>query len=193
MAAPARDQASQKSASKPGYATLTSVSFEQEKSTDFCHVGRSALAAFPPSTIDSVAPLLKALWQGNRDQWQAEDAARAAQPTEVASIKAEIDRLNVQRHHLIEQIDESLAVHATTDLEVPPLSESLGSALDRLSILTLRIEAFQRQAGSSCSAILQSQCDDLVWAIAVAGSEVLAGQRRPPLGARLKLYGGPCV
>lgn len=140
--------------------------------------------------------LLKALGQlhaVNSQQWDAEDRVRRAGDEAIPAIKREIDELNGLRHALIEQVDGILGSTWEATEDVPPLTESIGSALDRLSVLTLRIMYAERLVGRSASAvervvILRRQRDDLVWSIAVACEDLVSGRRRAPRPERMKLY-----
>ena len=78
--------------------------------------------------------------------WHEEDKARSptASDTEIAQVKRAIDKLNQQRNDWIEKLDDWITeelgrrgVAATAD--APQNTETLGSSIDRLSILALRI------------------------------------------------------
>src|SRR5438105_9034139 len=78
--------------------------------------------------------------------WHEEDKARSptATDTEIAQVKRAIDKLNQQRNDWIEKLDdwitEDLARRHVVALEsAPQNTETLGSTIDRLSILSLRI------------------------------------------------------
>ena len=84
--------------------------------------------------------------------WHEEDIARNPQATdtEIAAVKRSIDKLNQQRNDWIEKLDDFI----TSELEryrVRPLNqarsytETPGSAIDRLSIMALRIFHLQEQ------------------------------------------------
>ncbi|MEU1906535.1 DUF4254 domain-containing protein [Streptomyces hygroscopicus] len=139
---------------------------------------------------------LDRLHEVNSRQWDAEDRVRRAEDGEIPAIKREIDELNSLRHSLIEQVDRILDAVWEVNEEAPPLTESLGSALDRLSVLTLRIEHAERLVGAGAEAgavervtILRRQHDDLVWSLVVACEDLVTGRRRTPLPERIKLYG----
>lgn len=146
-----------------------------------------------PRPPDVLQPLDR-LHAVNSRQWDAEDRVRRAGDGEIPAIKREIDELNSLRHALIEQVDRILGAAWTVNEEVPPLTESIGSALDRLSVLTLRIVHAERLVAGGADAvervaILRRQRDDLVWSIAVACEDLVSGRRRTPRPERIKLYG----
>src|SRR5438045_6446116 len=78
--------------------------------------------------------------------WREEDKARSpsASDTEIAQVKRAIDKLNQQRNDWIEKLDdwitEELGRRGVAALaSAPQNTETLGSTIDRLSILALRI------------------------------------------------------
>ena len=155
-----------------------------------------ALARIPfPSAPELLKPLNR-LHAVNSRQWEAEDRVRRVADGDIPSIKREIDELNSLRHKLIEQVDRILDGAWDANEDVPPLTESIGSALDRLSVLTLRIVHTERLVGDDAraverAAILCRQRDDLVWSIEVACDDLISGRRRTPRPERMKLYGTP--
>ena len=92
---------------------------------------------------DSPTPwvtLVAALVGSNLKQWELEDATRdpCATEEEVAHAKRGIDRLNLGRHHLVEEIDASIAAGLDQPPDAPLATESPGMVLDRLSVLVIR-------------------------------------------------------
>ncbi|MGW1374738.1 DUF4254 domain-containing protein [Streptomyces sp. NPDC002446] len=155
-----------------------------------------ALARMPfPCSPELLQPLNR-LHAVNSRQWDAEDRVRQARDGEIPAIKREIDELNSRRHALIEQVDRILDASWGANQDLPPLTESIGSALDRLSVQTLRIMHTERLVEGDPGAvervtILRRQHDDLVWSIAVACEDLVSGRRRTPRPERMKLYGKP--
>jgi len=85
--------------------------------------------------------------------WHKEDVARSpdAPDERIAEVKRAIDRYNQQRNDAIEQIDETL-IQLLTAAGVSPRfgallnTETPGAAIDRLSIMSLRIYHLEEQA-----------------------------------------------
>jgi hypothetical protein len=78
--------------------------------------------------------------------WHEEDVARSPDATDqrIAEVKRAIDRHNQQRNDRIENLDELLLAQlddqgVVTPSDAPLNTETPGSAIDRLSILSLRI------------------------------------------------------
>src|SRR6478736_2862870 len=78
--------------------------------------------------------------------WHEEDKARSpsATDTEIALVKRAIDKLNQQRNDWIEKLDDWITEELTrrsvaAPAAAPQNTETLGSTIDRLSILALRI------------------------------------------------------
>lgn len=159
--------------------------------------GRWCEDALPGMPFPCSPELLKALSQlhaANSRQWNAEDRVRQARDGEIPAIKREIDELNSLCHVLIERVDRISGAAWGVNADVPPLTESIGSALDRLSVLTLRIVHAERLVGGGADAVervavLRRQRDDLVWSITVACEDLVSGRRRAPRPERMKLYG----
>ncbi len=80
------------------------------------------------------------LVESNLRQWDLEDATRdpAASDGQVAKAKRQIDRLNVSRHRLVEEIDAAIDSGLDQPATAPLATESPGMVLDRLSVLVIR-------------------------------------------------------
>jgi hypothetical protein len=88
----------------------------------------------------------------NFQLWHEEDKARSptASDREIAQVKRAIDQLNQQRNDWIEKLDDWIASElARRGIAPPPQTpqntETLGSAIDRLGILALRIYHLREQ------------------------------------------------
>ena len=84
--------------------------------------------------------------------WHEEDIARSPEVSDarIAEVKRAIDRYNQQRNDWIERIDEALLEMFATEGILPRTgarlnTETPGSAIDRLSIMSLRIYHFEEQ------------------------------------------------
>ncbi|MFI9310908.1 DUF4254 domain-containing protein [Streptomyces triculaminicus] len=138
---------------------------------------------------------LERLHHVNALLWQAEDRVRApgAPPQRIADAKREIDQLNAERNTWAERADEVLGTLTAGDQTVPMHTETLASALDRLSVLLLRIQHTGNAASNADLArrmpALHQQLGDLNAAIDTLVHDVTAGRRRLPVPARYKLYG----
>lgn len=143
-------------------------------------------------------------------QWHWEDRIRARhiEPAEALEIKRRIDALNQWRTLLVEQLDDRFAEEFRQVEPVPgaPLNtESLGWALDRLSILALRVYHMREESrrdeagGDHCAAcarklaLLLEQRDDLMAAIDQLRDDVLAGRRRVKVYRQMKMYNDPAL
>jgi Protein of unknown function (DUF4254) len=131
----------------------------------------------------------------NLEQWQLEDATRdpSASDEEVAHAKREIDRLNMGRHHLVEQIDASIETQLDQPSDAPLATESPGMVLDRLSVLVIR--RVRTGAASETHSDYAGRLPELDARIAALSSafdsysdELQAGTRRFLAYEHFKLY-----
>lgn len=144
--------------------------------------------------------------------WHEEDVARSPDvgDAEIAQVKRNIDRLNQQRNDWIEKIDD----HVSETLEadgVQPAStarlntETPGSAMDRLSILALRIYHMEEQIRrddatadhlAACErklAVCFAQLDDLSNSLAELLDDIFAGRKRHKTYRQMKMYNDPSL
>lgn len=143
--------------------------------------------------------------------WHVEDRARRkdVDTTVIADCKYAIDGLNQKRNDLIERVDECLI-----GILMPLLpqdaadrynTETIGSALDRLSIQSLKIYHMKEQCRREdvdqghidvCSAkvsTLQQQHDDLARAVMELVDEYAAGTKKPKVYFQFKMYNDPSL
>ena len=142
--------------------------------------------------------------------WHEEDVARSPNVGDqrVAEVKRAIDKYNQQRNDWIEKIDECLLEQLQTELvstpsDAPLNTETPGSAIDRLSIMALRIYHMQEQLqrDDADEAHLQSvqaklhrcyaQHADLSQALATLLDDILAGRKQLKLYRQMKMYNDP--
>lgn len=144
--------------------------------------------------------------------WHVEDRARRkdAGPQLIADCKYAIDKLNQERNDMIERLDLFLVRAMTPNLpaeragERPRYNtETIGAALDRGSILALKIFHMNEQAERTgvtpdfveeCRrklAVLGEQRADLAASVDDLVAEYAAGTRRPKVYYQFKMYNDP--
>lgn len=161
--------------------------------------------AVPPS------PLWEAIADNDRYNallWAEEDLARRRNvpDSEIAKNKRAIDGFNQKRNDAIERIDEALLAHLNnvTPKEGARLnSETAGSMIDRLSILSLKIRAMREQTErtdvdqahrDSCAAKLArlvEQRQDLAGCLDRLLDEASRGESYFKVYRQFKMYNDP--
>lgn len=144
--------------------------------------------------------------------WHEEDIARSpeAGDQQIAAVKRRIDGLNQKRNDLIEKLDDSL-VAGLAAWGVKPRrgarvnTETPGSAIDRLSILALRIYHMDEQATRSDAklthrrkaedrlAVLRIQHADLSQSLGELWRDIFAGRKRLAVYRQFKMYNDPTM
>jgi hypothetical protein len=144
--------------------------------------------------------------------WHEEDIARSKDvpDAKIAQVKRAIDGYNQQRNDGIEKLDDWLTEELARRNISPQLAatqntETVGSAIDRLAILALRIYHLREQAERADAsvehrasvarklAIAEAQHHDLSHAAQELLSEILAGRKKHKTYRQLKMYNDPAL
>jgi hypothetical protein len=144
--------------------------------------------------------------------WHEEDVARSPEVGDerIAAVKRAIDRYNQQRNDAIEQIDEALVRTLTASGVVPCVGASLntetpGAAIDRLSIMSLRIYHLEEQAARHDADQSHRQkvserldrCElqhaDLSKSLAELLTDLYAGRKLLKVYRQMKMYNDPTL
>ncbi|MGE4297309.1 MAG: DUF4254 domain-containing protein [Desulfovibrionaceae bacterium] len=165
-------------------------------------------------TLDALLPLVLRQHVRNFKLWHVEDTARRTDVGHevIADCKRRIDGLNQSRNDAIERVDACIVTLVTPLL--PPLApdaaprfntETIGNALDRLSILSLKLFHMREQTeradvdaahADSCRAkldVLREQHRDLCRAVLELVDDYAAGAKRPKVYYQFKMYNDPSL
>jgi hypothetical protein len=142
--------------------------------------------------------------------WHTEDKARRpdAPDSLIARCKRSIDALNQQRHNQIERLDELLFTylyeqHDRSRRGAELHSETVGSLLDRLSILALKMYHMAREAERRDATVqhrqrcqrhlttLAEQYEDLWACLCRLCLDLWNGRKRLKVYRQLKMYNDP--
>ncbi len=141
-------------------------------------------------------------------QWHFEDIIRDPHidPIDALSLKRRIDRSNQDRTDIVEQIDSWFRQHYSDVQPLPEArlnTESPAWAIDRLSILALKIYHMREQAERAdataehrqkCAdklAVLEQQQRDLSEAIGQLLDDIAAGRKYMKVYRQMKMYNDP--
>jgi hypothetical protein len=159
---------------------------------------------------DSVYGIVCQQHSYNFQLWHQEDTARCPHATdhELATVKRSIDKLNQQRNDWIEKIDEWIAadlsrqcIQATA--AAPRNTETPGSAIDRLSILALRLYHLDEQTTRLDAspeliasvrrkiAVGLTQQRDLSTSLTELLADIYAGRKQNGTYRQMKMYNDP--
>ena len=143
-------------------------------------------------------------------QWHLEDIIRdpGIDPAAALQLKRRIDRSNQERTDLVEEIDSQLREKYKDVKPLPEATintESPAWAIDRLSILALKIYHMREQAGradadaehrAKCAAkldVLLEQQTDLGTAICQLLDDIEAGRKYMKVYRQMKMYNDPAT
>jgi len=167
-----------------------------------------------PPALQEQDPLWQAVLQNhlcNFQLWHEEDRARdpAASDAALAQVKRTIDRFNQQRNDAVERLDELLVERLAATVQPLPAaplnSETVGSIVDRLSILSLKVfhmaeearrpevEPEHRARAGARLAVLRQQREDLAQALRLLLADLQAGRKRLKVYRQMKMYNDPTL
>lgn len=158
-----------------------------------------------PHPLDSLEALLYHKNWIDTVQWHLEDIVRdpAIDPVRGMEVKRRIDSSNQQRTDLVEAIDERLMAELrpeSTAVDAPLNTETPAWAIDRLSILALKIfhmrletqrptaDEAHREACRRKLDVLLEQHSDLSLSIDTLLGDIAAGRKRMRLYKQMKMY-----
>lgn len=166
----------------------------------------------PDNPYEGLLHLVCRQHEQNYRLWHQEDVARSPEvaDAQIAAVKRKIDKLNQARNDLIEQVDDRLLEQLAAEGIYPDPtartnSETPGSIVDRLSILSLRIYHMEEQAARPDAdqqhrqkaiaklAILYEQLEDLSTSLAELLDDVAAGRKRLKVYRQFKMYNDPTL
>jgi len=143
----------------------------------------------------------------NFELWHQEDIARSpdVSDAEIAQVKRRIDKFNQQRNDAIEKLDDAISEFlAQQSIRLSPgarqNTETPGSAIDRLSIMALRLyhyqEQLQREDVDSAHVervtqrlhMCHEQHRDLAQGLRELLADILAGRKRHKTYRQMKMY-----
>jgi hypothetical protein len=159
----------------------------------------------------AISPIALELAYRNYQLWHEEDKARRTDVDDsaIAAVKRAIDKFNQQRNDLIEKLDEAILPEVMTvapeQAEERINSETPGSIVDRISIMTLKIyhmdedsrradiDNDHRQRSLHRLAVLKLQRFDLYAALEQLLADYVAGGKRMKLYKQFKMYNDPTL
>jgi hypothetical protein len=169
-------------------------------------------AEAPDNPYDGLLAAVCQQHQFNYWLWHEEDIARSPDVPDkrIAAVKRAIDRFNQQRNDWIEKIDEWL-VSLLADEGILPRAgarlntETPGSAIDRLSIMALRIYHFEEQLARADIDQIQrtkveerlarcrAQHADLSQSLVELLDDIWSGRKRLKVYRQMKMYNDPTL
>jgi len=194
--------------------TIRDAIAHQIRSVMDWHYGEPVYEMEPEGDLHGVAGFRELVGRqhwANFQLWHVEDRARRQDVDAkiIADCKHAIDKLNQKRNDLIERVDGCLV-----GMLMPVLpeggadrynTETVGAALDRLSIQALKIYHMKEQCRrkdvdeahvEQCNAkvgVLGQQHEDLEQAILELIDEYAAGTKKPKVYFQFKMYNDPSL
>ena len=158
----------------------------------------------------AINPIALELAYRNYLLWHEEDKARRTDVDDsaIATVKRAIDKLNQQRNDLIEKLDEAILAELPAAPEQAGErinSETPGSIVDRISIMSLKIyhmdedsrrddiDDDHRQRSLHRLSVLRLQRYDLYVALEQLLADYMAGRKRMKLYKQFKMYNDPTL
>ena len=148
----------------------------------------------------------------NFQLWHKEDVARSPHATaqEIADVKRDIDKLNQSRNDLIEKIDDEISkllieADVLQRKDAPINTETVGSVIDRLSIMALRLYHYQEQLQRSNVDpthhdevtlrinLCEQQHSDLSLSLQDLLNDLFSGVKQHKTYRQLKMYNDPTL
>lgn len=162
--------------------------------------------------LTSPAALIARQHYFNFALWHEEDEARSpsASDTVIAGVKRRIDRLNQQRNDAIEAIDLFLhdwlvSISIEAPVSAPQNTETVGSVIDRLSILSLRLYHLDEQLNrtnvdpdhkertAAKISVCREQQRDLAKGLNELLMDICRGAKRHKVYRQFKMYNDPTL
>lgn len=189
--------------------TIRDAVKHQTRSVSDWHFGEPLYQGNPEDDLHGIAGFRELVGRqhwANFQLWHVEDRARRkdVDAKVIADCKYAIDKLNQKRNDLIERADECLIGMLLSILPEDGVqrynTETVGAALDRLSIQALKIFHMKEQCNrkdveeshvEQCNAkvcVLNRQHDDLSQAILELIDEYAAGSKKPKVYFQFKMY-----
>lgn len=161
---------------------------------------------------DGLMKLVCEQHEHNYRLWHQEDIARAkdVSDAEIAQVKRNIDGLNQKRNDWIEKLDDQITL-LLAESEVQPNeaarinTETPGSAIDRLSIMSLRlyhyveqlerndIDSEHQQKVEDRIQLCRQQQSDLSNSLKELLDDIFAGRKRHKTYRQMKMYNDPTL
>ncbi len=164
------------------------------------------------NTFDGFKRLVCQQHEYNYRLWHQEDIARSPSVSdqEIATVKRAIDKLNQQRNDMIEKLDDALTetLHqagVAADPGSPINTETAGSAMDRLSIMSLRLYHYREQGDRDTAdaehqqkvtdriALCEQQHSDLSRSLQDLINDIFAGKKQHRTYRQMKMYNDPSL